>query len=302
MTGDGPSRLRVLQLNLFNHLAEWERRREVLRAGLRALDPDLLALEETVVTADHDQVADLLSPDYVIRHQQPRQADGVGISIASRWPVEELTEIDLRVNERAARFPAAALVARVAAPAPFGPLVFVNHKPTWQYGFEYEREQQAVRTAREIERLVSGEAVHVVVAGDFDAVPDAASMRFWTGRQSLAGTSVMYRDAWEAIHPDEAGHTFTPRNPLVRGGEMPLELGRRIDYILVRCLDHGPTLRVADCRLAFAQPSEPSEPSEPRERIEPPEQGDERDEGRVDKGRGVWASDHFGVVADLTIA
>jgi hypothetical protein len=27
----------------------------------------------------------------------------------------------------------------------------------------------------------------VVVAGDIDATPDAASIRFWTGKQSLAG-------------------------------------------------------------------------------------------------------------------
>jgi hypothetical protein len=31
---------------------------------------------------------------------------------------------------------------------------------------------------------------HVVLLGDFDAAPGAASVRFWTGRQSLAGTSV----------------------------------------------------------------------------------------------------------------
>ena len=27
--------------------------------------------------------------------------------------------------------------------------------------------------------------------------------------------SVAYRDAWEVMHPDEPGHTFTPANPLV---------------------------------------------------------------------------------------
>jgi endonuclease/exonuclease/phosphatase family metal-dependent hydrolase len=45
---------------------------------------------------------------------------------------------------------------------------------------------------------------------------------------------------------------------------------RRIDYVLVRSDDRGPTLRVNSCRRLFDQP--------------------------VD---GVWASDHFGVVADL---
>ena len=53
---------------------------------------------------------------------------------------------------------------------------------------------------------------------------------------------------------------------------MSLELGRRIDYVMVRCGIHGPTLDVVDCRPAFDEP--------------------------VD---GVWASDHFGVVADLAV-
>jgi hypothetical protein len=82
---------------------------------------------------------------------------------------------------------------------------------------------------------------------------------------------VCYRDAWESTHPGESGHTFTPRNPLVAGGEMPLELARRIDYVMVRCEDHGPTLDVSSCERIFDEPV-----------------------------GGVWASDHFGVVADLS--
>jgi hypothetical protein len=50
------------------------------------------------------------------------------------------------------------------------------------------------------------------LAGDFDDPPDAASIRFWTGRQSLDRTSVCYQDAWEAVHPGGPGHTFSPRN------------------------------------------------------------------------------------------
>ncbi|WP_374111233.1 hypothetical protein [Nocardia sp. JCM 34519.1] len=111
-----------------------------------------------------------------------------------------------------------------------------------------------------------------MLAGDFDATPDSAGVRFLTGRQSLANVSVCYRDAWAATHPDAAGHTFTPRNPLVADGvEMPLERGRRIDYVLVRCGDRGPTLEITDCRLVFDRPHD-----------------------------GVWPSDHFGVLADLT--
>jgi endonuclease/exonuclease/phosphatase family metal-dependent hydrolase len=69
-------------------------------------------------------------------------------------------------------------------------------------------------------------------------------------------------------------HTFTPENTLTTTaeiGDWELELGRRIDYIFVRCSDHGPTLDVRASRQLFDEP--------------------------VD---GVWASDHFGVSADLS--
>lgn len=111
----------------------------------------------------------------------------------------------------------------------------------------------------------------MIVAGDLDADPAAASVRFWTGRQSLDRMSVCYRDAWESAHPDEPGHTFTASNALMNSWDWPFG---RIDYILVRCgLHGGPTLQIQSCSLAFDAP--------------------------VD---GVWASDHIGVLADLAPA
>jgi len=166
----------------------------------------------------------------------------------------------------------AAVVAEVELPAPFGRSLFVHHKPTYHLGYGLERELQAVACARFIEEVLGGRDLHVVVLGDFDDTPSSASLRFWTGRQSLDGYSVAYRDAWHAVHPDDPGHTFTPANPLVTAGEMSLELGRRIDYVLVRGGIHGPSLDVTGCRLVGHQP--------------------------VD---GVWASDHFGVLAELKV-
>jgi endonuclease/exonuclease/phosphatase family metal-dependent hydrolase len=252
--------------------AAWSDRRAVLRDGLRALDPDLAAFQEAIRHPDHDQVADLLGPGYHVAHQREREADGSGVSIASRWPLAEVHEVDLHLTPRTGGFPCVALVAEVEAPPPIGPLVFASHKPNFQLDLERERELQAVAAARFLERLAAGRPGPVVVAGDFDATPDAASMRFWRGRQSLGDTSVCYRDAWEHVHGGEPGHTFTPDNPMVADGTWPLERGRRIDYILVRCADHGPGLDIAACERIFDRP--------------------------VD---GVWGSDHFGVVADLTV-
>ncbi len=43
--------------------------------------------------------------------------------------------------------------------------------------------------------------MYVVLAGDLDATPDAASVRFWRGLRFLGDTSVCYQDAWESTHP-----------------------------------------------------------------------------------------------------
>lgn len=75
----------------------------------------------------------------------------------------------------------------------------------------------------------------VLASQETVVTPDSASVRFWTGRQSLGKTSVCYQDAWAAAHPGEPGHTFTPRNPLVadawrpRPGRGDERLGRRVD-------------------------------------------------------------------------
>jgi endonuclease/exonuclease/phosphatase family metal-dependent hydrolase len=266
--------LRVITLNLLApDQADWDRRREVIRSGLRELRPDVVALQETVWGNDYDQASDLLGPDYEIARHASRSADGVGAVLASRWSFGSIREVDLHVTERVDDLPwAAAVTAEVRLPEPFGLTLLAHHKPTYQVGYARERELQAVASARFVETQLAGRNLHVILLGDFDDTPDSASLRFLTGRQSLDGLSVAYRDAWEATHPGEPGHTFTPSNPLVRDGEWSQELGRRIDYVLVRCGIRGPSLQIANCHRIFDQAV-----------------------------NGVWASDHFGVLADFGV-
>jgi endonuclease/exonuclease/phosphatase family metal-dependent hydrolase len=260
--------VRVLTLNLWGIRGDWEARRSVLVEGLRELEPDLVASVEAIQKADYDQVVDLLGPDFHVAHQAEREPDGQGVSIASRWPMEDVREVDLNVTPRTAGFACTTLVAEIRAPPPFGELLFANHLPSWQLQYEHERELQALAAARFLEELAGDRDAHVVLAGDFSSDPDAANVRFISGRQSLDGTSVCYRDAWEAIHPDERGETSKTENPLVADWDWPF---KRLDYVFVRCGDHGgPTLEITGCERVFDEPV-----------------------------NDVWASDHFGVWADL---
>jgi endonuclease/exonuclease/phosphatase family metal-dependent hydrolase len=265
--------VRVATVNLFAQHGDWQRRRTALRASLRALDADVLALQEVIVDDGYDQARDLLGEGYEVAHQKVGLVgDGRhhGACVASRWQIRAVHEVDLHVTPRTGDYSCGTVIAEVAAP--FGRLLVGSHGNSWAWWAERERELQAVAVVRRIDELVAAAPAHVVLGGDFNATPDTSSMRFLTGRTSLEGGSTAYRDAWESVHGDASGATFEPGNPLHGIDEPGLDRGRRIDYVLVRCGDHGPTLRIADCGLAVHRP--------------------------VD---GVQPSDHYGVVADLLV-
>lgn len=268
-------RARVITLNVLTWSdADGQRRQEVIREGLRGLRPDIVALQEVTRGPGFDQVLELLGPDFTVVDLPGRSPTGTGESLASRWPLGQVSTLDMPIAGNV-REPmrATAVAAEVLVPAPLGPMLVVHHRATYHLERELVRERQAVATARFVEQLVADRPeMPVVLVGDLNADCDAASIRFLTGRQSLDGISVRYEDAWMASHPEQAGHTFSPRNPLVRAGQMPLERGRRIDYVMLRSGPYGPPLDFRDCRLIFTEP--------------------------VD---GIQASDHYGVSVDLCL-
>jgi len=266
--------VRVLTFNLLGNGPDWADRSRVIEAGIRALPPDLVAFNECVVRGRPgegiDQAREVLGDGFEIVHARSREPNDQSACIASRWPIRQVHELDQHVSDRVGTFPAVTMAAEVDAPAPFGRLTFANHMPSWQVDFERERELQAIGAARLLDGLAPDRADHVILAGDLNVDPDAASVRFLCGRQSLDGMGVCYRDAWASARPGEAGDTFTSDNPTLYDWDFP---SRRIDYVLVRCGVHGgPTLEILGCRRIFDEP--------------------------VD---GIWASDHFGVFAELGI-
>jgi endonuclease/exonuclease/phosphatase family metal-dependent hydrolase len=263
--------VRVVTFNLYGPAnPDWERRHELTRRTLRGLDADVLALQE--VPVDPDFLDDLLGPGYHYAHFSRTAQDGVGGTLATRWPFRDLGELDLRISDRSRDLLPWQATRFVEVDTPVGTVVVAHHKPVWAFPMELEREAQAVLAARTLESHVVDRDVHAVVLGDFDATPDSASMAFWRGRRAVDGVSVCYQDAWEYARPDDAGRTFDLENPLVQEGEVSTAVSRRIDYVLVRAGLFGPTLRVRDCRRLLDRP--------------------------VD---GVWASDHYGVMADLAL-
>ena len=255
--------MRAVTINLFARHEGWPARREALRTALAALAPDVVIAQEAVAGHGTDTLREVLGPDYTVVHQTAGLVgDGThrGASVASRWPVTAVHEVDLHVTPRTGDYSCGAVIAEVDAPV--GRLLVASHGPSWPWWAERERELQALALVRRVEELIADRPAHVLVGGDFNAGPDAASVRLFTGRQSLDGVSTAYRDCWESAHGDAPGWTYDPANPLTAVDEPWLDRGRRIDYLLVRCGGHGPTLAVADCRIALHAPVAGTQPSD----------------------------------------
>jgi endonuclease/exonuclease/phosphatase family metal-dependent hydrolase len=279
--------MRILTFNILNIDSDYTKRRAVIAAGIQALQPDVIGFQEAelgpLAPGGH-QVSELLAGQgYQVVHQfdhrQPAPSQHEGNCIASRWPVTLVEQFQYPETDRLRGYALVAQIARIDAPDPIGPFLFVNNKPAWRLDHEYERETQAFELVRAIEKHTRRDWFATVIAGDFDAAPDRASIRFLTGRQSLQNYSTEYWDAWESIHSnsDRPGFTWVIDNPLVVPVAERLcgdRSRRRIDYIFVanRSMQDRPA-RIADCQVALDQP--------------------------VD---GIWASDHFGVVADIECA
>jgi endonuclease/exonuclease/phosphatase family metal-dependent hydrolase len=157
-----------------------------------------------------------------------------------------------------------------------GDVLFIGTTAAWRLDAEAVREQQAIA-------LTDLDARHrrtlpTIIAGDFNAAPDAASIRYLKGLQSLGGRSVHYHDAWE-IAGNGPGFTWTTENPNTRDVVGAVvrqpQHRRRIDYVFIGSWHQhrDAHCQVRSATVAFGQPID-----------------------------GVWASDHYGVVVDVDIS
>ncbi|MFC6063038.1 endonuclease/exonuclease/phosphatase family protein [Streptomyces ochraceiscleroticus] len=263
--------MRLMTMNvLAPQYADGSSRRAVLAQELQRLGPDVLALQEVT----RRDVAALVEEDWHVVPHPRWSSDGVGAVLAARRPFGRVVTDTLEVTERTAHTDWCGVVAaELPLPEPLGTILVIHHKPSWPYDYEHERELQALVAARLADRVAAERPVrHTVLLGDLDATPQAASLRFLQGLQPADGLSTCFQDAWSTVHPDEPGPTFSSENPLLRQGDMPEASDRRIDYIMLRCGSYGPTLRISSCQRVLVQPA-----------------------------NGVQASDHYGLVADLTL-
>ena len=274
-------RLRILTLNTWNTQGPPARIR-LINQELRRLSPDLVVFQEVVFDDEINQLEALLDETGlhgshqrdVLQTEMPYAGKYGGSAIATRWPHQVVEILDSRMAG-AMDVPWCTLAATLSIPDE-GPLLLIGTTGPWRPEQEYAREQFALALSDLDAR--HRQSLPTIIAGDFNASTEAASVRFLCGKQSLAGRSAFYHDAW-SVAGDGPGYTWTTDNPNGKA-EIEKALGQqvhhaRIDRILVGSRSNHPDAAafIRSVTLTFDAPID-----------------------------GVWVSDHFGVMADIDIS
>lgn len=260
--------LRCLTLNLWGAEEPLARRMEVVVEGLRSLAPDVVALQEVreipgTLPNQAETLAAATGMHVVFAPAMPFGGGHEGLAVLSREPILEHAASELPHADANER--RILLSARLST----GSWVHTTHlNYRLSHGKQREEQVQAIDT------LVSAHPAESpsIIMGDFNARPESDEMRWMRGLTTLGGRRVHYQDAWERLFPAQPGLTWACSNPYTDRLSF-LEPDRRIDYIYITPLRRDGRGRVHNCRIVFTEPA--------------PD--------------GVFASDHFGLLAEIQI-
>jgi len=138
----------------------------------------------------------------------------------------------------------------------------INTHLSWKPQDSKTRLDQAVEVANVIENKTTG--FDVLLMGDHNAEARTEEMQYLIQEAAL-------EDVYDRIHPKSKALTWDNQNKFVREASEALP-DRRIDYIFKR-KGNGLFGKIEDCQIVFTEPSK----------------------------NGVWASDHYGVVATFSV-
>ncbi len=262
--------VRVVTLNLWGEQPPLERRLTLVIDGLRALDPDVVALQEVRQIADKvpntaQTIAGALGLNCYFEVATPWGGGEEGLAILSRFAITERLMRELphaTAEERR-------IVLGATLETPAGAMsVFTTHL-TYRLSDGQKREDQLVAAEALVQATRS--ELPKVLMGDLNATPDSDEIRWIKGLRSVGGKRVFYQDAWSAVHDDQPGITWSRANTHAHKLAW-LTLDRRIDYVLVSAARRDGRGFVRDCRVVLDAASE-----------------------------GCFPSDHFAVMADIQV-
>jgi endonuclease/exonuclease/phosphatase family metal-dependent hydrolase len=270
--------IRVATWNVWWRFGSWKARAEAIATTLRSVNADVYMLQEVWAHDAHNLAGQLAA---VLDYQwtwaaSPRSdrwcrrlgLDGVqlGNAILSRWPLSDPHNELLPDDEDD---PEGRLVVGADVGTPWGSLPVLTTQLNSHPAGSAIRQLQVDQLALAASRL-TGHTFPPVVGGDFNAQPSSDEVRRFEGHLTPpAVPGQVLIDVWRYTDADQAGFTWDRANPLVAA---TFEPSARIDYIFVGQPTGGGRGHVRTAALFASEPL-----------------------------GGVWASDHFGVLADLAV-
>lgn len=248
------------------------RRQRAIRDVIRAVDPDVLCVQEVWADERDDGSSSLAaSLDRHVVRTDPVffRGESFGNAILSRWPLTRTADEALP-NEDGQ--PGHRRIVTAAVSTPWGDWPVGSTHLEHRFDHSATRRDQ-LRSIMVLCRDLRGDPatdLPMVIGADLNAVPDSDEVRMVTGR-APGVRGIVFSDAWEQAG-DGPGHTWLRRNPASASSAWP---DRRLDYLLVSWPRPKP---VGNPRRAWLAGGEPL---------------------LVD-GSTIWPSDHCAVVTELT--
>ena len=270
--------------NIWFEHGPWTERRAAIEQVIERESPDLICLQEVpcrrvgsdVTTYAHDLAERIGFHVHVSDgpwFPRPTSSDemAMGNAIVSRWPLTETGQVSLPGVDGEPGY-RKAVHARVSTPWGAWPVVctHLNHR----FDESAVRLRQVDSIADLVNEVRGDPAVDppVIVAGDFNAVPDSDEIRRLTGRTSPRHANLVFNDCWE-LRGEGLGHTWRADNGYQADANWP---NRRLDYVFVSWPRPKPMGHPSRAWLAGVEPE------------------------LVD-GTPIHGSDHAAIVVDLRV-
>jgi endonuclease/exonuclease/phosphatase family metal-dependent hydrolase len=263
--------LRCLTLNLWGAEPPLDRRMALVVEGIRALSPDVVALQEVQDRPDLPNQAEALGKALGMTHVfAPAVAfrgGHEGVAVLSRLPV--IAHAQAPLPHATADEARVLLSVGIDTGQPNPTWVHTSHL---NYRLQHGREREDQMMA--IADVVASrpDSLPQIVLGDFNARPDSDEIRWMCGLTTLGGRRVFFQDAWAVLHPGEFGWTWAAANRQTAPLSF-LQPNRRLDYVFVTAARRDGRGRILDCRIVLDQPD----------------------------ATGLFASDHYGVFAEVQL-
>ncbi len=265
--------LRIMTWNLWWHFGDHARRWPAIVDTIRAVEPDVLCLQEVWSDEggadDGRRLADELGFHLARTDPVFWNNESFGNAVLSRWPTERIAD---ELLPRVDRAPSHRRIVAARVDTPWGPWPIASTHLDHRFDASPTRGAQ-LHQVMELAREWRGDPdtdLPLVLGADLNAVPDSDEVRMLTGR-SPGVEGIVFSDAWEqsADDPDNpTGHTWLRSNPASTDSAWP---DRRLDYVLV----------------SWPRPKPVGNPIRTWTA------------GRPAQADEVWPSDHLAVVTDL---